>query len=51
MLPRSGSLSQQWTVKKVNGGYEPTNGLFGMGTKLTIEGDWVAIMKSEGSGV
>lgn len=51
MLPRSGSLSQQWIVNKVDGGYELLNGLLGNATKLLAESDFVAVMKSGESGI
>jgi hypothetical protein len=52
MFPRSGSVSQQWTVRGVNGGYEFTNGLLGNGTKLTLEEtEGQPVMRKQGNGV
>lgn len=42
LYPRSGSLSQQWTVSQVNGGWQLVNGLLGPGRELTLPSGWDA---------
>lgn len=51
LYPRSGSVGQQWTLNKVNGGYEMINGLWGPGTTFALPQGWpMAAMRSEADG-
>jgi hypothetical protein len=51
LYPRSGSLGQQWTLNKVNGGWEMTNGLWGEGTMYALPKNWpLPAMRSEADG-
>jgi hypothetical protein len=51
LYPRSGSTSQQWTISKVDGGWEMVNGLWGKGTVFALPKDWpIPAMRSEAEG-
>lgn len=51
LYPRSGSISQQWTLNKVNGGWEMVNELWGAGTAFALPRNWpMAAMRSEPDG-
>jgi hypothetical protein len=47
LLPRSGSISQQWTLTEVNGGWEMRNELLGSGSVLAMPRGWsIPVMNS-----
>jgi hypothetical protein len=51
LYPRSGSISQQWTLNKVDGGWEMVNELWGEGTTFALPKNWpMAAMRSEADG-
>lgn len=51
LYPRSGNLSQQWTLTKADGGWEMTNGLWGDGTTYALPKNWpLPVMRSEADG-
>ncbi|KAH7405865.1 hypothetical protein DE146DRAFT_425714 [Phaeosphaeria sp. MPI-PUGE-AT-0046c] len=51
LYPRSGSLGQQWTLNKVEGGWEMVNELWGAGTTFALPRGWpMAAMRSEADG-
>lgn len=43
MLPRSGSLGQQWSIMQKDGGWQLTNGLLGNGSFLAVPADFLGI--------
>jgi hypothetical protein len=51
LYKRSGSISQQWTINSVAGGWELVNGLWGEGTVFALPKDWlIPAMRSEKDG-
>lgn len=51
LYPRNGTLSQQWTLTKIDGDWQMTNGLLGEGLKYALQKNWaVPAMRSEADG-
>jgi hypothetical protein len=51
LLPRSGSINQQWTLNQVDGGWEMSNELLGSGSVLAMPRGWaIPIMNSRTDG-
>jgi hypothetical protein len=51
LYPRSGGIAQQWTLNKVDGGWEIGNGLLGPGVLLAMPNGWsVPSMRSGNDG-
>ena len=51
LYPRSGSVTQQWSIMTTDGGWKLTNGLLGNGTALAITGDAISMRASNGGNV